>query len=197
MSRTSVNGCPANSQNRMTSKRSVPVLGFAARSGTGKTTLLVRLLPLLKARGLRVGMIKHAHHDFEIDYPGKDSYELRHAGASQMLVGSRQRWALIAETPDANDPDLPTCLERLDSDNLDLILVEGFKPESIPKIELHRVSLGQPLMYDDTENIIAVAHDAAEPLAVTCAQLDINAPEAIAAFIVDRFISPADNRLTS
>jgi len=175
----------------------VPVLGFAARSGTGKTTLLVRLLPLLKARGLRIGMIKHAHHDFEIDYPGKDSYELRHAGASQMLVGSRQRWALITETPDADDPDLASCMERLDTDHLDLILVEGFKPASIPKIELHRAALAQPLFHEKSDNIIAVAHDAAAPLAVTCPQLDLNDPEAIAAFIVDRFMPSADNRLTS
>ena len=180
----------------MNSNPPVPVLGFAARSGTGKTTLLVRLLPLLKARGLRIGMIKHAHHDFEIDYPGKDSYELRHAGASQMLVGSRQRWALITETPGANDPDLPTCIERLDTDNLDLILVEGFKPENIPKIELHRPALAQPLFHAESDNIIAIAHDAAEPMAVTCPQLDLNDPEAIASFIVDRFMPSADNRLT-
>ena len=129
--------------------------------------------------------------------PARTVSELRHAGATQMLVGSRQRWALIAETPDADDPNLLTCIERLDIDNLDLILVEGFKPENIPKIELHRASLGQPPMHGDTDNIIAVAHDATVPLALTCPQLYLNDPEAIATFIIDRFMSPADNRFTS
>lgn len=181
----------------MTITADIPVLGFAAYSGTGKTTLLVKLLPLLKAQGLRIGMIKHAHHDFEIDYPGKDSYELRHAGASQMLVGSRRRWALIVETPEGNENSLQACLDRLDQDRLDLVLVEGFKPDSIPKIELHRPALGHPLLWETDKSIIAVAHDSANPLGVTCPQLDLNAPQQISAFIVDRFFAATDNKVVS
>lgn len=167
--------------------RSPPVVGFAAYSGTGKTTLLIRLLRLFTARSLRVGVVKHAHHTFEIDYPGKDSYELRHAGASQVLVGSRRRWALVAELPEPPHAALAYHLAHLDLDQLDLVLVEGFKPESIPKIELHRPGLGKPLLYPDDVDIIAIATDA--PLAVEppLPRLDLNAPEAIAAFIIDRF----------
>lgn len=177
----------------MNANTPVPVLGFVACSGTGKTTLLVRLLPLLRQRGLRIGMVKHAHHNFEIDHPGKDSYELRHAGASQMLIGSRQRWALITETPENEDAPLQHYLDRLDQSRLDLILVEGFKPDDIPKIELHRSSLGNPLIYHETGNVIAIAHDAPASLPVACTQLDLNNPEQIAAFIVDRFLRSADN----
>ncbi len=165
----------------------VPVIGFAAYSGTGKTTLLVQLLVRMKAQGLRVGVIKHAHHSFEIDHPGKDSYELRHAGACQMLIGSRQRWALINENSGEHEPDLQDYLDRLDQDQLDLVLVEGFKPGNIPKIELHRPSLDKPLLCQTDSSIIAVAHDAGTPLAVECQQLDINDPAAIVTFIIDRF----------
>jgi len=181
----------------MTIHAAVPVLGFAAYSGTGKTTLLVKLLPLLSARGLRIGMIKHAHHNFEIDYPGKDSYELRHAGACQMLVGSPRRWALITETPAGHELDLQACLDRLDQDSLDLVLVEGFKPGDIPKIELHRPALGKPFLYNDDKSIIAVAHNAPQQLAITCTQLDLDDPEQIAAFIVDRYIRAADNKASA
>lgn len=181
----------------MSVKAAIPVLGFAAYSGTGKTTLLVKLLPILNAQGLRVGMIKHAHHNFEIDHPGKDSYELRHAGASQMLVASRQRWALVVETPEAEESDLQNYLDHLDQQALDLILVEGFKPGDIPKIELHRPALGKPLIYPDDDSIVAVAHDAPAPLPIGCEQLDLNNPGHIAAFIIDRFCEAADNKVSA
>lgn len=171
----------------MSIRARVPVIGFAAYSGTGKTTLLVQLLARMKAQGFRVAVIKHAHHSFEIDHPGKDSYKLRHAGACQMLIGSRQRWALINENSDEYEPDLQDYVDRLDQDQLDLILVEGFKPGNIPKIELHRPSLGKPLLCKTDTAIIAVAHDAGERLPVECRQLDINDPEAIVTFIIDRF----------
>ncbi len=166
----------------------VPVIGFTAYSGTGKTTLLVRILVLMQTRGLHVGVIKHAHHSFEIDHPGKDSYELRHAGASQMLIGSRQRWALITETPASEEAGLQDYLDRLDQDRLDLVLVEGFKLGEIPKIELHRPSLGKPLLCRHDPSIIAVAHDAPAPLAIECQQLDINNPTIICNFIMGRFL---------
>ena len=168
----------------------IPVVGFAAYSGTGKTTLLVRLLRLFTEQGLRVGIVKHAHHTFEIDHPGKDSYELRQAGASQVLVGSRQRWALMMEMPKPPRDALAFYLDRLDRTTLDLVLVEGFKPESIPKIELHRPSLGKPLLYLEDGDIIAIATDA--PLRDTppIPVLDLNAPAAVAGFIIDRFKPP-------
>ncbi len=166
-----------------------PVVGFAAYSGTGKTTLLIRLLRLFTARSLRVGVVKHAHHTFEIDYPGKDSYELRQAGASQVLVGSRQRWALMAEMPEPVDSALAYHLDHLDRTALDLVLVEGFKPESIPKIELHRPSLGNPLIYLDDPDVIALATDTPLAKAPPLPLLDLNDAEEIAAFIIDRFLS--------
>jgi molybdopterin-guanine dinucleotide biosynthesis protein MobB len=159
-----------------------PVLGFAAWSGTGKTTLLVQLLPRLKAEGLHIGMIKHAHHAFDVDIPGKDSYELRKAGAEQMLVASQRRWALMREFEQPQEPLLTDLLLQLDRDNLDLILVEGFRAVSFPKIELHRPSTGHPPLHPQDSSIIAVACDA--PLRTALPKLDINRPDEIAAFIL-------------
>ena len=164
----------------------LPLLGFCAYSGTGKTTLLRQLLPLLKNQGLRVGVVKHAHHSFDIDQPGKDSYELRRAGADQMLVASRQRIALVMEsrTPQT-EPELEEALAVLQPDRLDLVLVEGFKHAAIPKIELHRPSLGKPLLYPQDKHIIAVASDA--PLSTPTTSLtllDLNQPNAIVQFIL-------------
>ena len=165
-----------------------PLLGFCACSGTGKTTLLTQLLPLLKAKGLRIGMIKHAHHQFDIDYPGKDSYELRKAGAQEMLVASRTRLALIRETPEAQDePTLPDMLKRLSLAELDLVLIEGFKWGDFPKIELHRPSLGQRLLHPDVSGVLAIATDAPLSNPPDLPQLDLNTPEAIADFVVQQF----------
>ena len=167
-------------------KARVPVIGFVAwRSNTGKTTLLTRLLPLLVAHGLRVGMIKHAHHEFDIDIPGKDSYELRKAGARQMLVASAKRWALMTETPGpAQDPELDHLLSHLDQEHLDLVLVEGFRHVSYPKIELHRTALESPFLFPDDPDIIAIASDG--PVTTTLPRLDINQPRAVAEFILAR-----------
>lgn len=160
-----------------------PVLGIAAWSGTGKTTLLTKLLPLLRAHGLRVGMLKHAHHNFDIDHPGKDSYELRKAGAEQMLIASNRRWALMVENPVDGDVSLWDMLAHLDRGTLDLILVEGFRHEQFPKLELHRASLGKPLLFPDDATIIALASDT--PVDTALPRLDLNDPAAIAAFIVN------------
>jgi molybdopterin-guanine dinucleotide biosynthesis protein B len=163
--------------------RKIPVLGFAAWSGTGKTTLLRQLLPRLAERGLHTGVIKKAHHDFDIDIPGKDSYELRKAGAPQVLVASARRWALITETPGGNDPELDALIARLDHQTLDLILVEGFRHVPFPKIELHRHTTGHPLLYRDDSSIIAIACD--HPLDdCPLPALDLNDPAVITAFII-------------
>jgi molybdopterin-guanine dinucleotide biosynthesis protein B len=169
-----------------------PVLGFAAYSGAGKTTLLIKLLPLLTARGIRVGMIKHAHHSFDIDRPGKDSYELRQAGASQMLVASARREALMIEKAEASEPDLEQLIARLDQATLDLILVEGFKHVPFPKIEVFRAAVGKPAIYPGDASVIAIATDGALPAGSDLPVLDINNPETVAAFVYD-YISAGIN----
>jgi molybdopterin-guanine dinucleotide biosynthesis adapter protein len=169
----------------LTSACRVPVLGFCAYSGTGKTTLLARLIPLLKARGLHLALLKHAHHTFDIDQPGKDSYELRKAGAEQVVVASRQRLAYIKELGSgAAEPQLADVLPCLDTRGLDLILVEGFKHAPIPKIELHRPALGKPVIHASDPEVIAVASDLPLAPARGIPRLDLNAPEEIAAFIL-------------
>lgn len=159
----------------------VPLLAIAAYSGTGKTTLLTQLIPLLKASGIRVGMIKHTHHEMDIDTPGKDSYRLRKAGADQMLVASTKRWALMTETPDQSEPDLAWLASRMDHTKLDLVLVEGFRHEKIPKIVLYRQASGHDMADLIDDDSLAIASDV--PLNVSCPQLDLNHPPAIAAFI--------------
>ncbi len=166
----------------------VPIVGFAAYSGTGKTTLLVNLLPIFVEREIRVGVIKHAHHTFDIDYPGKDSYELRKAGARQMMIGSENRWALMVETNVNESNTLNDHIHRMDLNDLDLILVEGFKPEVIPKIELVRPSLGKPLFYPEDKSIIAIATDDDLPVDTSLPVFDLNSPKIIAEFIIDNFI---------
>ncbi len=161
-----------------------PRLGFAAYSGTGKTTLLTRLIPLLVESGLRLGIIKHSHHDFEIDNPEKDSYRLHHAGSSQTLLTSKYRRALIQERAEQKEPDLDEEYARLDHDLLDLVLIEGFRHvASLPRIELNRPSLGRPFLFPGEDNIIALATD--EPVDTELPVLDINRPEVIAEFIHD------------
>ncbi len=160
----------------------LPLLGFAAYSGTGKTTLLEALLPKLTAAGLRIGLLKHAHHDFDVDKPGKDSYRLRKAGASQMLIASRNRHALMTETPDA-EAEFDYLLTRFDAEKLDMILVEGCKNIAFPKIELHRAEVGKPWFYPHDENIIAIAAD--ETVETDLPQMHINDLDAIADFVLD------------
>ncbi|MCF7453617.1 bifunctional molybdopterin-guanine dinucleotide biosynthesis adaptor protein MobB/molybdopterin molybdotransferase MoeA [Vibrio sp. A1-1] len=160
----------------------IPILGFAAYSGTGKTTLLEALLPKLTEAGLRIGMLKHAHHNFDVDKPGKDSYRLRKAGASQMLIASRNRFALMTETPEA-EAEFEYLLTRFDEDKLDVVLVEGCKNIAFPKIELHREEVGKPWLYPHDENIIVIASDSAE-LDSELPQMNINDLDAIAQFVL-------------
>ncbi|CAI1191353.1 molybdopterin-guanine dinucleotide biosynthesis protein MobB [Serratia proteamaculans] len=159
-----------------------PLLAIAAYSGTGKTTLLKQLIPLLKQRCIRVGLIKHTHHDMDVDTPGKDSYELRKAGADQTLVASDRRWALMTETPEQQSLDLQYLASRFDRSKVDVILVEGFKHEPVSKIILYREDIGRPLEDMLDEFVIAVASD--QSITVKSRSLDLNQPESIADFIV-------------
>lgn len=157
------------------------VFGIAGRSGSGKTTLLEQLIPCLKTRGLKVSVIKHAHHGFDIDKPGKDSYRHREAGAEEVLLACNSRWALMHEIrADDREPGLEDLLARLAP--CDLVLVEGFKQEPVPKLEVYRPAWGQPPLYPERSDILAVATDAALETGLPC--LALNEPEAIAAFII-------------
>nr|WP_240347201.1 molybdopterin-guanine dinucleotide biosynthesis protein MobB [Pectobacterium brasiliense] len=158
-----------------------PLLAITAYSGTGKTTLLKHVIPLLTHHGVRVGLIKHTHHQMDIDTPGKDSYELRKAGAAQTIVASSQRWALMTETPDQEEPNIYDLAGQMDASALDLVLVEGFKHEKIAKIALFRQSLGRELSYLIDEYVIAIASDT--EIDTRLPVLDINQPEQVAAFI--------------
>jgi molybdopterin-guanine dinucleotide biosynthesis adapter protein len=165
----------------------VPILGFAAFSGTGKTTLLTQLIPILKQEGLRIGLIKHSHHNFQIDQPGKDSFRLRVAGASPVMLVSTHRRAIITEIHPIREPVLDEQLLAFDQSELDLILVEGFKATNFPKIELHRPSLNKPLLYLNDPNIIAIATDSPLDTPQNLVQLDLNQPDVIATFIMQQF----------
>lgn len=172
-----------------------PILGFSAHSGTGKTTLLKRLLPILRDAGVRVAVIKHAHHRFEIDQPGKDSYELRKAGATQMLVASSRRMALVTEFDREREPGLREMLAALDPERFDMVLVEGFKREAFPKIELHRPSLGRPLLCLHDPHIIAIASDGELPeCPARVMKLDINDIIQLSEFIKDFILNPRRQR---
>lgn len=165
-------------------KAPVPLIGFAAFSGTGKTTLLRQLLPALNAKGLKVAVIKHAHHNFDIDIPGKDSYEIRQAGAQQILISSSRLMALMETQPtEMLDPSLVDLIPRLDCSKLDLIIVEGFKHENMPKIELYRPALDKPLLYPKDNNIIAIASDEQLNPLSEIEQLDLNNIDSIANYI--------------
>ena len=166
----------------------VPLLGFAAASGTGKTTLLEQLIPILIQQGIRVGLIKHSHHNFQIDQPGKDSYRLRAAGASPVMLVSTHRRAIITEIAPTQEPSLDEELKLFDQSQVDLVLVEGFKTELFPKIELHRPSLKQPLLYPTDPDIIAIASDELLELPEHLPNLDINQPQMIVDFIIKEFM---------
>ncbi|PKE27820.1 molybdopterin-guanine dinucleotide biosynthesis protein B [Rahnella sp. AA] len=164
----------------------IPLLGIIAYSGTGKTTLLKQLIPYLRSHGIRTGLIKHTHHDVDVDTPGKDSFELRKAGADQTMVASSNRWALMTETPLQNQPDLTYLASRFDCHSLDVILVEGFKHEEIEKIVLHREKTGRALDKLIDDHVIAVATDlSSAPIFNGVTVLDLNNVGEIGEFIVE------------
>lgn len=157
------------------------VIGLAGWSGSGKTTLVTQLIPVLVARGIRVSTLKHAHHAFDVDRPGKDSHRHREAGAQQVLVSSAKRWALMTENRDQPEPDSAALLAKLDP--VDLVIIEGFKREHHEKIEVHRPSVGKPALWTEDPGIIAVASDEVLtdcPLPI----LPLNDVEAVADFVV-------------
>jgi molybdopterin-guanine dinucleotide biosynthesis protein B len=133
------------------------IFGFAGWSGSGKTTLVEQLIPRLAQRGLRVAVVKHAHHDFDIDVPGKDSYRHRHAGCQEVLVSSARRWALMHELRGADELTLAQALARLSP--CDLVLIEGYKQAALPKLEIYRGALGKPLLHPADPNIVGLATD--------------------------------------
>ena len=146
------------------------VIGLAGWSGAGKTTLLTRVIPQLQKQGLRVSVIKHAHHAFDVDVPGKDSWRHREAGAAEVLVSSSQRWALMHELRGASEPRVPELLAKMSP--VDLVVVEGFKREPHRKIEVHRAANGKPLLFPDDPGIVGIATDAAVETTLPTAHLD-------------------------
>jgi molybdopterin-guanine dinucleotide biosynthesis protein B len=165
------------------------IIGFAGWSGAGKTTLITRLIPVLTARGISVSTIKHAHHEFDIDKPGKDSYEHRRAGATEVLVTSANRWALMRELRGGPEPDLRELLTKLAT--VDVVLVEGFKRTTPIKIEVHRPSLGKPLIYPDDPAVVAVASDVPVSLPSTISGLMLQDVEAMADFVLMQAVQEA------
>ena len=157
------------------------IFGLAGWSGSGKTTLLAAIIPELAARGLSVSTIKHAHHDFDIDRPGKDSWRHRQAGAREVMVSSARRWALMHELRGDAEPSLDALVTRLSP--VDVVIVEGFKRHPHPKLEVHRPSLGKPLLYPDDPYIVAIASD--EPFAAPLPLLSLADPAAVAGFMLD------------
>jgi len=139
------------------------IIGLAGWSGSGKTTLITKLLPRLIARGCRVSTLKHAHHGFDLDQPGKDSFMHRVAGATEVVISSARRFAILHELREEPEWDLPDLLDKLSS--VDIVLVEGFKREKVPKLEVYRAANGKPLLHPDDDWIVAVAADGALPQA--------------------------------
>jgi molybdopterin-guanine dinucleotide biosynthesis protein B len=165
--------------NRVEGRAGLNVLGIVGWSGSGKTTLLVAVLPLLRASGLTVSTIKHVHHDFDMDQPGKDSHRHRLAGAHEVLVASARRWALLHEF-EGEEADLPSLLARMEP--VDLVLVEGFKSHPYPKLEVFRPELGRPSLWDREPQVVAVACDSAADIGARIL-LPLSNPATIAAWM--------------
>ena len=159
------------------------IFGLAGWSGSGKTTLVTRLIPALIRRGVSVSTVKHAHHEFDIDQPGKDSFRHREAGAREVLISSSARWALMHEHRGAPEPKLADVMRHMSP--VDLVIVEGFKRESFPKLEVHRPALRKPMLYPDDPDIVALASDVALP-GLPLPLLPLADADAIAAFIIEQ-----------
>ncbi len=151
--------------------KGIPIIGFVGFSGSGKTTILTQVIKKLKQKGLEIAVIKHTHHHFDIDKPGKDSYRFRESGANQVIVGSKKRFALMVELTQ-DEPDLNLLMSKLDISKLDLILFEGFKHEAYPKIEVHRKGHSKDWLYPNDAHIIALATDDLTPQSLPLLHLD-------------------------
>jgi molybdopterin-guanine dinucleotide biosynthesis protein MobB len=153
------------------------MIGLAGWSGSGKTTLITKVLPVLIKRGLKISTLKHAHHGFDLDQPGKDSFMHRAAGASEVIISSAKRWAVLHELHEEPEWDMPAMLKKIAP--VDLVLVEGYKRESFPKIEIYRVANGKPLLHSEDKFIVAVASDTQLP-DVTLPVIDLNDIDSVA-----------------
>ena len=165
---------------------SMRIIGLAGWSGSGKTTLVTKLVPCLIGRGLRVSTLKHAHHGFDLDQPGKDSFMHRAAGATEVIVSSAKRFAILHELRDEAEWDLPALVAKMSP--VDLVLVEGYKRDPFPKLEIHRAANGKPLLHPQDPHIVAVASDVALPDA-TVPVIDLNDIAAVADLLVARAVS--------
>ena len=165
---------------------SMRIIGLAGWSGSGKTTLVTKLVPCLIGRGLRVSTLKHAHHGFDLDQPGKDSFMHRAAGATEVIVSSAKRFAILHELRDEAEWDLPALVAKMSP--VDLVLVEGYKRDPFPKLEIHRAANGKPLLHPQDPHIVAVASDIALPDA-TVPVIDLNDIAAVADLLVARAVS--------
>lgn len=154
--------------------------GFAGWSGSGKTTLIEQLIPRFVGRGLKVSLIKHAHHSFDVDQPGKDSYRHRQAGCYEVLVTSGKRWVLMHEMRGEPEPDIEDQIKRMAP--CDLLLIEGYKRYPMPKLEIYREANGKPMLYPDDDRIVAAASDV--PLETSLPQFDLNDYDGIANFVL-------------
>ena len=169
------------------------IIGLAGWSGSGKTTLITKLIPCLLARGVKVSTLKHAHHGFDLDRPGKDSFMHREAGATEVLISSAKRWAILHELRDEAEWDLGGLVAKMSP--VDLVLVEGFKRDPFPKLEIHRIANGKPLLYPQDPHIVAVASDSALP-GVTLPVLDLNTIDPIADLLLARAVPVSEAAAT-
>ena len=161
------------------------IIGLAGWSGSGKTTLITKLIPALRARGLRVSTLKHAHHGFDLDKPGKDSFMHRESGATEVIISSARRWAVLHELRDEPEWNMVDLVAKMSP--VDLVLVEGFKRDAFPKLEIHRAANGKPLLYPDDPHIVAVACDTTLP-GVKIPVADLNDIEAIADLLLEQAV---------
>ena len=156
------------------------IIGIAGFSGSGKTTLIEKLIPIFVREGLRVSLVKHAHHEFDVDQPGKDSYRHRHAGCAEVMISSSKRWALMHELREAPEASLDDLVKHLSP--CDLLIVEGYKSAAIPKVEVHRRASAAPLLHPDDAHVVAVATD--EPLDTNLPQIGLDDAEGVARFVL-------------
>ncbi len=169
------------------------IIGLAGWSGSGKTTVITKLIPCLLARGVKVSTLKHAHHGFDMDKPGKDSFMHREAGATEVLISSAKRWAILHELREEPEWDLDALVAKMSP--VDLVLVEGFKRDPFPKLEIHRAANGKPLLYPQDPHIVAVASDIALP-GTPLPVLDLNGIEPIADLLLKRAVPVAEAAAT-